>query len=456
MNIAIIGSGYVGLVTGVCLAHIGHHVVCVDNNPDKIKKLRAGKVPIYEPGLEPLMHKYLKAKRLTFSTSVADAAKKAEVIFIAVGTPSKKNGDADLTYIENVACEIARHMDSYKLLVEKSTVPAQTGSRIERTVKLNLPAKYRKGAKPAFEFDVASNPEFLREGSAIEDFMNPDRIVIGVESPRAERLLREVYKPFQAKIVVTNVATAEMIKHASNSFLATKISFINAVSQICDRVGADVLKVADGMGYDKRIGRSFLNAGIGYGGSCFPKDVDAFVRLAEKSGYDFKLLKTVRDVNEDQKASFIRLIEDKLWIIKDKTIAVWGLAFKANTDDMRRAASIDVIHALQSEGARIQAYDPKAMANARHELKNVKLCADPYAAAKGADCLLVLTEWDEFLQLDLAKVGRSMRQAVVFDGRNFFEPKVFIKNGFEYHGIGRGVECAGAIHESPVHRKEML
>jgi UDPglucose 6-dehydrogenase len=438
MNIAIIGSGYVGLVTGVCLAHIGHNVTCVDNNPEKVKKLKAGKVPIYEPGLESLILKYRKMKRLTFSNSIAEASKKATVIFIAVGTPSKKNGEADLIYIENVAREIAKNMDSYKLLVEKSTVPAQTGNRIERTVKLNLPAKYRKGNKCLMEFDVASNPEFLREGSAIEDFMKPDRIVIGVESARAEKLLREVYKPLQAKIVVTNVATAEMIKHASNSFLATKISFINSVSQICDRVGADVLKVAEGMGYDKRIGRSFLNAGIGYGGSCFPKDVDAFVHLAEKSGYDFKLLKSVRDVNEAQKVSFIRLIEDKLWVIKDKTIAVWGLAFKANTDDMRRAASIDVIEALQSEGAKIRAYDPKAMDNARHELKGVKFCADPYAAAKGADCLLILTEWDEFLKVDLAKAGKLMAQAVVFDGRNFFDPKVFMENGFEYHGIGRG------------------
>lgn len=438
MNIAIIGSGYVGLVTGVCLAHIGHNVVCVDNNPEKVRKLKAGKAPIYEPGLEPLMLKYRKMKRLTFSSSIADAAKKATVIFIAVGTPSKKNGDADLIYIENVAREIARNMDSYKLLVEKSTVPAQTGNRIERTVKLNLPAKYRKGNKCTMEFDVASNPEFLREGSAVADFMDPDRIVIGVESTRAERLLREVYKPLDARIIVTNLATAEIIKHASNSFLATKISFINAVSQICDRVGADVIKVAEGMGYDKRIGRSFLNAGIGYGGSCFPKDVDAFVRLAEKSGYDFRLLKSVREANEDQKASFIRLIEDKLWIIKDKTIAVWGLAFKSNTDDMRRAASIDVIQALQGEGAHVQAYDPKAMDNARAELKNVKFCADPYAAVKGADCLLVLTEWDEFLKVDLAKAGRLMNQAVVFDGRNFLDPRVCIEHGFEYHGIGRG------------------
>ncbi len=444
MNIAIIGSGYVGLVTGVCLAHIGHHVVCVDNNPDKIKKLNAGIVPIYEPGLEDLMRKYRQMKRLAFSTSVGEATKKASVIFIAVGTPSKKNGDADLSYIEAVAREIAKNMDSYKLLVEKSTVPAQTGDRIVRTIKLNLPAKYRKGNKCLIDFDVASNPEFLREGSAIEDFMHPDRIVIGVESSRAEKLLKEIYQPLKAKIVVTNVATAEMIKHASNSFLATKISFINSVSQVCDRVGADVLKVAEGMGYDKRIGRAFLNAGIGYGGSCFPKDVDAFVRLSEKSGYDFKLLRSVREINEDQKASFIRLIEDKVWNIKDKTIAVWGLAFKADTDDMRRAASIDIIEALQAEGAAIQAYDPKAMDNARHELKKVKFCKDAYAAAKGADALLLLTEWDEFRQLDLAKVGKGMRQMIIFDGRNFFDPQVFTDLGFEYHGIGRGQ--GGRVH----------
>ncbi len=438
MNIAIVGSGYVGLVTGVCLADIGHHVICVDNNPEKIKKLKAGKVPIYEPGLEPLMRKYRKNGRLAFSGSIAEAARKAEVIFIAVGTPSKKNGEADLVYIENVAREVARNMDSYKLLVEKSTVPAQTGNRIERTVRMNLPAKYRQGGKCSLEFDVASNPEFLREGSALSDFMNPDRIVIGVGSKRAERILKEIYRPLKAKFVVTNVATAEMIKHASNSFLATKISFINAVAQVCDKVGADVLKVAEGMGHDARIGRAFLNAGIGYGGSCFPKDVDAFVRLAEKNGYDFKLLRSVRDVNEAQKAAFVHLIEDKLWILKDKTIAVWGLAFKANTDDMRRAASIDVIHALKAEGARIQAYDPKGMENARHELKGVKFCPDPYAAAKGADCVLLLTEWDEFLKVDLARVHAAMHTAVVFDGRNFLDEQAWTAEGFEYYGIGRG------------------
>ncbi|MBF0594913.1 MAG: UDP-glucose/GDP-mannose dehydrogenase family protein [Candidatus Omnitrophica bacterium] len=438
MDIAIVGSGYVGLVTGVCLAHIGHNVVCCDNNEEKIKALKAGKVPIYEPGLDELLEKYRKSGRITFTSSIAEAAKKATVIFIAVGTPSKKNGDADLTYIENVAREVAQNMDSYKLLVEKSTVPAQTGDRIARTIRLNLPAKHKQGKNATLEFDVASNPEFLREGSAVEDFMNPDRIVIGVESKRAERLLRDIYKPLKATIVVTNLATAEMIKHASNSFLATKISFINSVAQICDRVGADVEKVAEGMGYDKRIGRSFLNAGIGYGGSCFPKDVDAFVRLAEKSGYDFKILKSVRDVNEQQKEWFVRHVEDKLWIVKDKTIAVWGLAFKSNTDDMRSAASLTVIEALQDEGARIQAYDPQAMPNAKKMLKGVKFCDDPYAAAKGADCLLLITEWDEFRQVDLAKTRDLMRQAVVFDGRNFLDARALGELGYEYYGIGRG------------------
>ncbi len=438
MDIAVVGTGYVGLVSGVCLAHIGHNVICCDNNEEKIKILQSGGVPIYEPGLEELLEKYRKNKRITFTRSIAEAAKKATVIFIAVGTPSKKNGEADLTYIENVAREVAQVMDSYKLLVEKSTVPALTGDRVERTIRLNLPAHLKQGKKAAVEFDVASNPEFLREGSAIEDFMHPDRIVIGVESKRAERLLREIYKPIKATVVVTNVATAEMIKHASNSFLATKISFINSVAQICDRVGADVLKVAEGMGYDKRIGRSFLNAGVGYGGSCFPKDVDAFVRLAEKNGYDFALLKTVRQVNEEQRHSFIRLLEDKLWILKDKTIAVWGLAFKSNTDDMRSAPSVPIIEILQNEGAIVHAYDPQAMDNAKNVLKDVKYFHDPMSAVKNADCLLLLTEWKEFLEQDFKKVREEMRQAVIFDGRNFLNEKALGDLGFEYYGIGRG------------------
>lgn len=438
MKIAIVGSGYVGLVTGVCLAHIGHNVICVDNDKEKIKKLKAGHVPIYEPGLEELMKKYVKNKRLAFSSSVKDATKKATAIFIAVGTPSKKNGEADLTYVENVAREIALGMDEYKLIIEKSTVPAETGKRIERTIKMNLQSKYRKGNKVTLDFDVASNPEFLREGCAIHDFMNPDRVVIGVESSRAEKLLREIYKPLKPKMVVTNINSAELIKHASNSFLATKISFINAISQICINLGADVLKVAEGMGYDKRIGRAFLNAGIGYGGSCFPKDVDAFIRLSEKSGYDFRLLKEVREVNEHQKKSFLRLIEDKLWNLKDKTVGVLGLAFKPDTDDMRNAPSIDIIKALQDEGAKIKAYDPQALHNAQKVFKGITYSKDPYACAKDCDCLLLLTEWKEFADLDFERIARSMRQLVIFDGRNFYHDKKLERFGFEYHGIGIG------------------
>lgn len=437
MNIAIVGSGYVGLVTGTCLAEIGHHVTCVDIDKEKIRKLRLAIVPIYEPGLEDLIRKNIKRKRLSFTTSIKDATRKSTAIFIAVGTPSKKNGDADLTYVENVARQIAENMDDYKLVIEKSTVPAETGRRVERTIRLNLP-KRLKDAKRRFDFDVASNPEFLREGSAIEDFMNPDRVVVGVESKKAEMLLREIYKPLKPKMVVTNINSAEIIKHASNSFLATKISFANALSQICDRVGADILNVTEGMGYDKRIGRQFFNAGIGYGGSCFPKDVDAFIRLSEKSGYDFRLLKEVRNVNEEQKASFIKLIEDKLWIIKNKTIGVLGLAFKPDTDDMRNAPSIDIIKALQAEGAKVKAYDPQAVENSRKIFKGVVFTKDAYAAVRGCDCLVLLTEWKQFYDLDFKRIKQNMRQPVIFDGRNLYRDKDLAKQGFEYYGIGRG------------------
>jgi UDPglucose 6-dehydrogenase len=437
MNIAMIGCGYVGLVTGVCLASLGHDVVCVDNDKEKIRRLKRGLVPIYEPGVDELLKTLMKKKKLSFSSSIKEATKKSMVIFIAVGTPSKKSGDADLTYVENVAREIALHMDSYKLIVEKSTVPAETGKRIEKTVQLNLPQRFRS-RKGSLAFDVASNPEFLREGSAIEDFMKPDRIVIGVESKRAEELLKEVYRPLKAPIVVTDINSAEIIKHASNSFLATKISFTNALSQICDRVGADILKVTEGMGFDKRIGRGFLNAGIGYGGSCFPKDVDAFIRLSEKSGYHFSLLKEVRHVNEEQKAAFVRLIEDKLWIIKDKVIGILGLAFKPDTDDMRNAPSLDIIASLQREGAKIKAYDPQGMSNSKKILQGITYCADPYALAKGSDCLLILTEWDEFKKIDFKKIKQLLRQPMIFDGRNLFHDVDLGKLGFEYYGIGRG------------------
>lgn len=438
MNIAVVGSGYVGLVTGVCLAEIGHQVICVDNDKEKIKKLKQGKIPIFEPQLDVLLHKNVASKRLSFSSSIAEATKKSMVIFIAVGTPSKKNGEPDLIYVENVAREIALHMDSYKLIVEKSTVPAETGHRVDRTVRINLPGKFKRGNKLTIDFDVASNPEFLREGSAVNDFLNPDRIVIGVETARAERILREIYAPIKTHFVVTDIKSAELIKHASNAFLAAKISFINAVAQVCDHVGGDVLRVAEGMGLDKRIGRKFLDAGIGYGGSCFPKDVDAFIRLSEKSGYDFHLLKEVRNVNEHQRNYFLKLIEDKLWNLKNKTIGILGLAFKPDTDDMRNAPSVDILNHLQREGAKIKAYDPQAMFKAREIVKKVMFCKNAYDLAKGCDCLLILTDWDEFHEINFEKIKRVMRHAIIFDGRNLYHDKNWSKLGFEYYGIGRG------------------
>ena len=438
MNIAIIGSGYVGLVTGVCLAEIGHKVICVDNDKSKIDDLKKMKMPIFEPGLKEMLGRNVQKKRLLFSSSIREATKNATVIFIAVGTPSKENGEADLTFVEEVAREIGLSMDSYKLIVEKSTVPAATGQRIERTVEINLSLRNKSHARAVPSFDVASNPEFLREGSAIEDFMHPDRIVIGVESRKAEDLLREVYKPLPAPVVVTNINSAEMIKHASNSFLATKISFINAIARICNQVGADVLKVAEGMGYDKRIGRSFLDAGIGYGGSCFPKDVDAFLRLSEKSGYDFNLLKEVKKINELQKNTFIKMVEDKLWNLNKKTIGILGLSYKSQTDDMRNAPSIDIIEALQREGAAIKAYDPQAMPKAKKIVRGVRFCRDSYQALRSCDCFLLLTEWKEFKELDFRKIKKIMRHPLIFDGRNFLDREYLLTLGFEYFGIGRG------------------
>ncbi len=436
MNIAIIGSGYVGLVTGICLAEIGHKVICVDSDVKKIQMLKKLKTPIYEPGLEDLLKSNVHKKRLSFLTSVTEAARKSDIIFIAVGTPSKKNGDADMTYVEGAARDIAKGMDSYKLIVEKSTVPAQTGQRIVRAVQLTLDQRNKKGKRKKIDFDVASNPEFLREGSAVHDFMHPDRVVVGVQSKKAENILREVYKPLKPHMIVTDMNSAELIKHASNSFLATKISFINAVAQICDRVGGDVLKVAEGMGYDRRIGKEFLSAGVGYGGSCFPKDVDAFIRLSETCGYDFTLLKEVKNVNELQKKTFLKSIEHALWNIKGKTIGIWGLSFKPNTDDMRSAPSVDIIKELQREGAKVRAFDPQAMEKAKEVITGIKFCKDPYEAAKGADCLLLLTEWEDFRTLNLTRVKYLMNHALMFDGRNFFCKKEIEEVGFEYFGVG--------------------
>lgn len=429
MKISIIGSGYVGLVTGACFAELGHKVTCADNDRKKIEDLKKGLPPLYEPGLAELIVRNLKNKRLQFSPSIKDAVRSSGIIFITVGTPALGNGEADLTGIENVARAIARHMHSYRLIVEKSTVPVATGDGLRHTIAAYL--------KDKVKFDVASNPEFLREGSAINDFMNPDRIVIGVESKTARDLLSELYKPFQVPLVITNIKSAELIKHASNAFLATKISFINAVSRICDTVGADIEEVAKGMGLDKRIGRDFLKAGIGYGGSCFPKDLDAFVRISEKIGYNFNLLKCVKKVNEEQLSFMHKKIKEALGVIKDKTIGVLGLAFKSNTDDIRNSQALGLIRMLESEGAKIRAYDPQAMKKASEVLKRVIFCPDAYSAACSADCLLIATEWDEFKELDFTKIKKLLKRPLIIDGRNLYELERLRKLGFTYISVGR-------------------
>lgn len=432
MNISIIGSGYVGLVTGACFAELGNQVICADNNAKKIIGLKKGIVPIYEPGLEELIANNLKNKRLKFTSSIRAAVKASEVVFIAVGTPALENGEADLTGIENVARSIAQNMDGYRLIVEKSTVPVETCGRLKKTISTYV--------KKGYKFDVVSNPEFLREGSAINDFTHPDRIVLGAESAKARQIMTNLYQPLNRPILITNIKSAELIKHASNAFLATKISFINAVSRICDLVGADVKEVAQGMGLDNRIGRYFLHAGIGYGGSCFPKDLEAFITIAEKLGYDFRILKAVKNTNEEQKEFVLQKIKDALWIIEGKTIAVLGLAFKPNTDDLRNAPGVDLINALTRGGAKIKAYDPKAMEKAKKFLKGVIFCKDSYEAAKAADCLIVATEWNEFKELDFVKLKKTLRRPLIIDGRNIYDPKLLKELGFTYIGIGRANE----------------
>ena len=431
MKICVIGSGYVGLVTGSCFADLGNDVICVDNDKSKVAALKKGLIPIYEPGLEELVKRNVKEGRLSFTGNLKDGIKRSEIIFVCVPTPPKDNGDADMTYVENVAREIALSMTSYKLIVDKSTVPVNTGEWVEHTINIYNKRKIK--------FDVASNPEFLKEGSAIEDFMNPDRVVVGVKSKRAADILTELYNPLKAPIVVTDIKSAELIKHASNSFLATKISFINSVANICDRVGADVVDVARGMGLDKRISKDFLNAGIGSGGSCFPKDLDAFVHIAGKIGYDFGILKEAQRVNREQKRLAIKKIESLLWNLPKKTVGILGLSFKPGTDDLREAPALEIIETLLTEGVRVKAYDPVAMTKAKERLKNnVKFCKDPYETAKNSDCLVVATEWNEFKELDFKKIKKLMRQPIIVDGRNIYDPKEMKKLGFKYIGIGRG------------------
>ncbi len=429
-KLAFIGAGYVGLVSGTCLAEIGHTVILVDNNKQKIDRLKEGTIPIYEPGLKELVLKNVKAKRLSFTTSLKDAVAASDVIFIAVNTPPQANGRADLSYVAGAAREIAEVADSYKVVVDKSTVPVQTGERVSETI-----ARYNKRG---IDFDVVSNPEFLREGSAIEDFLKPDRVVVGVDNPRAEKIMREIYAPINAPFIVTDVKSAEIIKHASNSFLATKISFANALARICELSGANIDQVVAGMGSDKRIGSHFLKAGVGYGGSCFPKDVSAFITISEELGYGFGLLKEVAQINEQAKQLFLQKIEQALWVTKGKTIAIWGLAFKANTDDMRNAPSIDIVKQLHHDGALLQAYDPEARVTAQEVIGDqVTYVTDKYDALKGADALVILTDWDEFKEPDWDKVSQMLTSPIIVDGRNMFDPTDMEKRGFVYHSVGR-------------------
>jgi UDPglucose 6-dehydrogenase len=429
MNIAMIGTGYVGLVTGACFAELGHRVRCVDNNLEKVRMLKAGKIPIYEPGLKELVTKNVKAGRLHFSSSIAESIQKAEVAFIAVGTPPRTDGSADLSYVEAVARTIATQMKRYLVVVEKSTVPVETCERIKETI-----LRYNKKKIP---FDVVSNPEFLREGSAVLDFMKPDRVIVGVESKKAEQIMRSLYAPLKAPIVLTDPKSSELIKHACNSFLALKISYINSVANICEKVGANIGEVADGMGLDKRINRAFLNAGCGFGGFCFPKDLEAFLWISKKVGVDFHLLESTKRVNEEQKINFVHKIEEALWIVQGKTIGILGLAFKPNTDDMRLAPSIDIIHMLQERGAKIQAYDPIAMPKAKKILKNVVFKKSIEETAKNADCLVIMTEWDTFKKMDLKKLKKKMLHPTLIDGRNIFDLKTMRDLGFRYYSVGR-------------------
>lgn len=447
MKISVIGTGYVGLVTGSCFAEIGHEVVCTDNDSAKIRVLESGGIPIYEPGLDNVISKARKAGRLRFSSTSADAAS-GDAIFICVGTPPLPNGDADLSAIDHVARTIAGEARSPKLVVEKSTVPARTGEELKRALSVY-------GRKSAVQFRVASNPEFLREGTAVGDFLHPDRIVIGVEDEAAERQLKDIYQPvldrkFNCPVhstgcpeasrpdwVVTTINSAELIKHASNSFLAMKISYANMVADLAEQLGADVQEVVRAVGLDPRIGRAFLNPGLGFGGFCLPKDLQAFVRLAERSGVDFSMLKEAEKINRRRIDRFVEKIRRALWVVKGKRIGVLGLAFKPHTDDVRFAPAIDVIHQLLDAGAVVRAFDPEAMDKARAMLPQIEYAKSAYDAAHGVEALLIATEWPEFRRLDWNRVRDAMTRPLILDGRNLLVPAEMKSLGFEYYCLGR-------------------
>jgi UDPglucose 6-dehydrogenase len=430
MNIAVIGTGYVGLVTGSVFADMGNDVICVDKEPKRIKQLASGKVPFYEPGLEEIVKRNVDEGRLSFTTDLPSSVKKSDVVFIAVGTPSKKNGEADLSQVEEAAQGIAEAMDRYKIVVNKSTVPVGTGNLVKNIID--------RVKKKNVKFDVVSNPEFLREGSAIRDTLAPDRVVIGAPNRQVALTLLELYASLGCPMLITDVESAELIKYASNAFLAMKISFANAIADICERTGADVVHVINGMGYDHRIGRHHLQPGLGYGGSCFPKDVDSLIYTSKKFGYSFKLLESVAEINRQRASQFVNKMETVLENLEGKTLAIFGLAFKPDTDDMREAKSIEIIQHLLQKKAKIRAYDPAAMDNARKIFgKKIYYARNSYDAAKNADALVLLTEWREFKLVNLEKLRDSMKQPIVFDGRNLYDPERKRRLGFRYYGIGR-------------------
>ena len=449
MRITVVGSGYVGLVAGACFADLGHEVVLVDNDAAKLAALQNGEIPIHEKFLPELLQRH-RGQRLTFSEDLQEAVRASSLIFVAVGTPPTEDGEADLSYVESVAREISGAVNGYKVIVEKSTVPVYTSEWVRKII-------LRNGTDPA-SFDVASNPEFLREGTAVTDFLFPDRIVIGCDTERSAQLLREAYAPLTdgsyyqrndaiprpdraaipAPLIVTSTKSAELIKHASNAFLAMKISFINAVASICESVNADVGQVCHGIGTDSRIGRRFLNPGIGYGGSCFPKDVMAFRAVARECGYDFRLLDEVMQINEDQRRRFLRKVRSALWTLRGKHLGVLGLAFKGGTDDIRESPAIFLVQALLQEGCKITAYDPAAMERAKEVLgTDVKFADSAYDSARGADALLILTEWEEFAHLDLDRLNGELKYPIVIDGRNLYDSEAMAEHGFTYYSVGR-------------------
>lgn len=429
MKIAVVGTGYVGLVTGACFADMGNAVTCVDVDKAKIAELRKGNVPLFEPGLEEVI-KRNRNQRLAFTTDLAKAVQASDLIFIAVGTPPGKDGEVDIANVKAVAKGIAKSMNRYKIIINKSTVPIGMGDVVTQIL-------IKHGPKDV-SFDVVSNPEFLREGSAVTDLLRPERIVIGATRRSAAQKVAEIYKPLHCPVLITDLKSAEMIKYASNAFLATKISFINEIANLCDKVGADVLQVARGMSYDSRIGAQFLNAGLGFGGSCFPKDVSALVHIGRDNGYDFRLLPEVLAVNHRQRLLFLKKVKEAVGSVRGKSLAVWGLSFKPNTDDLRDAPSLTILPALAAQGAKLRAYDPVSMPKARSLFKGTKFCRDPYEAAQGAEAVLLLTEWNEFKQVDFQKLKAIVKQPILVDGRNMYEAQEMAEKGFEYHGMGRG------------------